>query len=119
MNGTKLTTTTREEKLIDELVSIPVLFKNLVQPHLEFGNVIWHPRYMDILEVGKVQGEQLHFHLSQSSLQYRRRRGHMIQLLHMIMHGIDRVDQGLLFSSAEYMNTRCHTQKIFQEQVQN
>jgi len=35
---------------------VPRLFTAMVRPHLEYGNVIWHPRYRgDKLEVEKVQ----------------------------------------------------------------
>ena len=36
--------------------TIPKLYKALVRPHLEYGNVIWHPRFeMDKIAVEKVQ----------------------------------------------------------------
>ena len=36
--------------------TVPRLYKALVRPHLEYGNLIWHPRYrIDKLEVEKVQ----------------------------------------------------------------
>ena len=35
---------------------VPLLYKVLVRPHLEYGNIIWYPRYrVDNLEVEKVQ----------------------------------------------------------------
>ena len=41
--------------LLDE-TTVPRLFTAMVRPHLEYGNVIWHPRYRgDKLEVEKVQ----------------------------------------------------------------
>jgi len=37
-------------------MKVPRLFTAMVRPHLEYGNVIWHPRYRrDKLEVGEVQ----------------------------------------------------------------
>ena len=39
---------------------VPRLFTAMVIPHLEYGNVIWHPRYKRVkLEVEKVQRRQL------------------------------------------------------------
>ena len=36
--------------------TVPVLYKSLVRPHLEYGNVIWGPLYKeDIKAVEKVQ----------------------------------------------------------------
>ena len=37
--------------------TISKLYKSLVRPHLEYGNVIWHPRFeMDKIAVEKVEG---------------------------------------------------------------
>ena len=73
--------------------TVPLLFSTMVRPHLEYGNLIWSPRYRrDRLEIEKVQRratklicdirnlpyqERLQaLHLP--SLEYRRRRGDMI-----------------------------------------
>ena len=77
---------------LDE-VSLPLLYKSLVRPHLEYGNVIWGPfNKEDIISVEKIQrratkmvksmshldyGERLK-NLNLPSLQHRRRRGDMI-----------------------------------------
>jgi len=46
----KATFTTRDE------ITIPRLFMSMVRPHLEYGNVIWSPRYkMNTVEIEKVQ----------------------------------------------------------------
>ena len=75
-------------------VTLPRLYKALVRPHLEYGNIIWHPHYqMDKLAVEKVQRratklvphlkhmsyEQRLVALRLPSLLFRRRRGDMIQ----------------------------------------
>ena len=81
-------------KSLDE-TTIPTLFISLVRPHLEYGNVIWSPRWRkDKLEIEKVQRratkliptlkdlpyeERLRC-LRLPSLNYRRRRGDMIQV---------------------------------------
>ena len=37
------------ETLDEEL--LPIVYKTQVRPHLEYGNIIWHPRYVaDILK---------------------------------------------------------------------
>ena len=77
---------------LDE-VSLPLLYKSLVRPHLEYGKVIWGPfNKEDIISVEKIQrratkmvksmshldyGERLKS-LNLPSLQHRRRRGDMI-----------------------------------------
>ena len=40
---------------LDE-ITVPRLFTTLVRPHLEYGNIIWSPRFkMDSTEIEKVQ----------------------------------------------------------------
>ena len=40
---------------LDE-ISVPKIFMAMVSPHLEYGNVIWHPRFkVDKAEIEKVQ----------------------------------------------------------------
>ena len=78
----------------------------IVQPHLEYGNVIWNPRYKrDKLEIEKIQRratkliaeiKQLSYEerlrqLELPSLEHRRRRGDMLQT-YKIINGIDRVN---------------------------
>ena len=77
---------------LDELV-MPMLFKSLVRPHLEYGNIIWGPFNKE--DIGKVESIQRqatkcikklkHMDyglrlktLKLPSLQHRRRRGDMI-----------------------------------------
>ena len=91
--------------------TIPKLYKALVRPHLENGNVIWHPRFeMDKIAVEKVQKratklvpelkhlpyEEILKVLKLPSLEHRRRRGDMIHV-YKILAGIDRVDPEALF----------------------
>ena len=36
--------------------TLPRLFTTLVRPHLEYGNIIWHPRYrIDKIQIEKIQ----------------------------------------------------------------
>ena len=37
-------------------ITVPTIFMAMVRPHLEYGNVIWHPRFqVDTAEKEKVQ----------------------------------------------------------------
>ena len=78
----------------------------MVRPHLEYGNIIWHPRYRrDKLEVEKIQRratrlipslkglsyEERLRALKLPSLEHPRMRGDMIQVF-KILKGIDRLD---------------------------
>ena len=107
-------------------ITVPRLFTTLVRPHLEYGNIIWSPRFkMDSIEVEKVQRRatrlisnlrQLSYEdrlrtLKLPSLNYRRRRGDMIQVFKIIA-GIDRVDPELFFHSTSISQTRGHSQKL-------
>jgi len=106
--------------------TVPKLYSTLVRPHLEYGNVIWHPRFRgDKLEIEKVQRratklipelrhlpyEERIRHLKLPSLEHRRRRGDMIQTF-KILNGIDRIDQHMFFPMTNKSTTRGHSQKI-------
>ena len=107
-------------------VTMPRLFTTMVRPHLEYGNVIWHPRFRrDSTEIEKVQRRATKLiqeirHLPYDkrlrtlelpSLQHRRRRGDMIQT-YKILNGIDRIDRSIFFELSTTSVTRGHTQKI-------
>ena len=109
--------------------TIPKLHKALVRPHLEYGNVIWHPRFeMDKIAVEKVERratklvpelkhlpyEEWLKELNLPSLEHRRRRGDMIHV-YKIMAKIDRVDPEALFERADHTGTRGHSQKLFRK----
>ena len=90
-------------QLIDK-ITLPLLFKTLVRPHLEYGNTVWGPfNRADQRRVERVQRratklvpelrdlpypERLQA-LNQPSLYYRRRRGDMIAVYQMLHGGFD------------------------------
>jgi len=98
----------------------------MVRLHLEYGNVIWYPRFRrDSIDIEKVQRrgtkpipEISHLPydkrlrvLKLPSLQHRRRRGDMIQT-YKILNEIDRIDSAIFFELSGASVTRCHNQKI-------
>lgn len=106
--------------------TLPRLFTTLVRPHLEYGNIIWHPRHrIDKLQIEKIQrrATKLIPHLKHlpyeerlqvlklPSLDFRRHRGDMIQV-YKIMNGLDRLDPELFFQRAEGRCTRGHKDKL-------
>ena len=117
---------------IDE-TTLPKLFTSMVRPHLEYGNVIWSPRYRrESVEIEKIQRRATKLipnlrHLPYKdrlealrlpSLSYRRRRGDMLQAF-KILKGIDRVDPGQFFVSADQSNTRGHSLKLVKQRARS
>ena len=97
-----------------------IIYKTMVRPHLEYGNIIWGPHYQaDIKALESIQRratklvfslkemdyEERRRELKLPSLVYRRRRGDMIQM-YKIMNGLVRMNINALF-------TRGHSQKLF------
>ena len=110
---------------LDE-TTLPKLFTTMVRPHLEYGNVIWCPRFQrDKLEVEKIQRRATKLipnlrslpykdrlvALRLPSLFYRRRRGDMLQVYKILM-GIDRLEPSQFFSLADQTYTRGHSLKV-------
>ena len=113
--------------------SLPRLYKALVRPHLEYGNVIWGPRYvMDQQAVERVQRratrlipglqglpyEERLSRLNLPSLAHRRRRGDMIQC-YKILTGINRINPDKLFQHATLDATRGHHMKLFKPRAKS
>ena len=105
--------------------SLPLLYKTLVRPHLEYGNCIWGPMSRgDQRLLEKVQKRATRLvpeirikpykerlqELRLPSLAYRRLRGDMI-LIYQILHGLLDVDQDLLQLST-IKHTRGHRFKL-------
>ena len=80
--------------LLDK-ISLPSLYKSIIRPHLEYANVVWHPRYKGdeeqlervqrratklIPELKDMQYEDRLKELKLPSLYYRRARGDMIEV---------------------------------------
>ncbi|CAH1277366.1 Hypp9585 [Branchiostoma lanceolatum] len=106
--------------------TLPILFKTMVRPHLEYGNVIWGPHYKaGKQELEKVQRRATKMvpslrelpystrlqRLKLPSLEYRRLRGDMIQVF-KIMNGIDRILVQSFFAPVEQSVTRGHSLKL-------
>jgi ribonuclease P/MRP protein subunit RPP40 len=105
---------------------LPLLYKSMVRPHLEYGNVIWGPHYKgDQQIVEKVQKratklipnlrhlpykERLKM-LKLPSLMYRRRRGDMLETFNIITDKVN-VNKDAIFKF-NVMPTRGHQYKVF------
>ena len=115
----------RSFQLLDKL-TLPVLFKTLVRPHLEYGNVVWGPwNRADQQLVERVQRRATKMvpeirHLSYPerlqalklpSLYHRRRRGDMIMVYQLLHGGVD-IDLHDFFVLASARNTRGHPWRL-------
>ena len=108
--------------------TIATLYKSMVRPHLEYGNIIWGPFYkMDMSRVESVQRlatklvitlknksyEDRLIALDRPSLAYRRKRGDMI-MMYKIVNELVRVDFNDLFTPIPTShNLRCHNKRVF------
>ena len=108
------------------------LYKAIIRPQLEYGNVIWGPfSVLDQAKVERVQRRATKLvpsikHLSYQqrlevlnlpSLKYRRLRGDMITVYN-IFHNIYDLHTSQFFTFPTYSNTRGHPFKIFKTQLQ-
>ena len=108
-------------------ISLPALYKSIIRPHLEYGNVVWHPRLKGdekqlenvqrratklIPELANMDYEERLRQLKLPSLYYRRARGDMIEC-YKYLHGIYDVQntQSLLPEEAS-TSTRGHSHKL-------
>lgn len=106
--------------------TLPLLYKALVRPHLEYGNAIWGPfNKADQLLVEKVQRRATRLvpqvrhldyqerlrRLNLPSLMYRRRRGDAI-LMFKLMHGQLGVPREAFFQAPHVDTTRGHRFKV-------
>jgi len=101
----------------------------MVRPHLEYGNVIWHPRFRrDWVDRENIQRQATNLipelkHLSYNkklkalrlpSLQHCRRRVDMMQT-YKIMNGIDRIGRKIFFELSSGSTTQEHSQKLLKK----
>ena len=115
----------RSFALINE-ETLPLLFKSLVRPHLEYGNLVWGPfNRADQRAVERVQRRATRLVVSirnldyqtrlrllkLPSLYYRRRRGDMIHVYQMLHGGVD-VDETKMFTLNAGGLTRGHSLKL-------
>ena len=109
-------------------LTITLLYKAMVRPHLEYGNTIWGPYYQsDIKMIESIQRratklvpglkdksyEERLKELKLPSLVYRRRRGDLIQMF-KIINGLVRMNVSTLFSPSD-SNTRGHSKRVFKK----
>ena len=109
--------------------TISTLYTSMVRPHLEYGNAIWGPCYMGDLKL--VEGVQRRAtkliphlydmpyedrleYLNLPSMEYRRKRGDMIQM-YKIINGMVRMDPKELFTPIPSSNTRGHKQRVLRQ----
>ena len=110
-----------------DAVTMATLYKAMVRPHLEYGNVIWGPSFQgDIIAVERIQRratrlipelknmpyQERLMNLKLPTLVYRRKRGDMIMMF-KIMCGLVRIDVNKLFTNATIKKTRGHSKKVF------
>ena len=115
----------RSFDFIDEDVLIN-LYKSLVRPHLEYGNLIWYPTLGQSAEIENVQRratklipslKRLKYEdrlekLKLPSLKHRRKRGDMIQVF-KIINQIDDLKQELFFEPTPVEKTRGTINKLY------
>ena len=110
--------------------TLPLLYKSLVRPHLEYGNVVWGPFYKEdeklvekvqkratkvIPQLKGMQYDERLRSLNLPSLQYRRRRGDMI-FAYKVMTDKVKLDSRKLFKSSD-RTMRGHQYKIQKKQT--
>ena len=98
----------------------------MVRPHLEYGNAIWGPCYVGDLksvegvqrratkmvsEIRELSYEDRLRTLKLPSMEYRRKRGDMIQC-YKVMNGLVRIEADELFTPIPSNNTRGHGQRV-------
>ena len=112
-----------------DAATIATLHTSMVRPHLEYGNAIWGPCYMGDLKL--IEGVQrratkliTHLHdlpyeyrlraLNLPSMEYRHKRGDMIQC-YKITNGLVRIEVKDLFTPIPSASTRGHNQRFLRQ----
>ena len=111
--------------LLDK-TTLPLLYKSLVRPHLEYGNIIWGPfgradqKLVErvqrratklVAEIRALSYPERLQSLGLPSLYYRRRRGDMI-MTYKIIHGRVDLNPDVFFTPALMQATRGHPWKL-------
>ena len=106
--------------------TLPLLFKTLVRPHLEYGNIVWGPfnkedqRLVErvqrratrlVRDLQHLQYQERLRALRLPSLFYRRRRGDVI-MVYMLMNGHLNLEVDTFFQPAPSTGTRGHPLKV-------
>ena len=117
------------EYIDEEIISL--LYKSLMRPYLEYGAVIWSPRWQGevnkleavqhrVTKISRLSGfnhEERNIKLKLPSLKNRRRRGDLIQMFKLITN----IDEINLHNQIQYFNdngcVRGHNLKIHREFV--
>ena len=105
--------------------TISALYKAMIWPHLEYGNVIWGHYYQtNIKSLESIQRRAIttlkyitykEFKgIKSPILVYRRRRGDMVQMF-KIMNGLVRLDINTLLSPTKISHTRGHSRRVFKK----
>ena len=115
----------RSFELLD-IQTLPLLFKTLVRPHLEYGNIIWGPfnkedqRLVErvqrratrlVPDVRHLPYQERLCKLQLPSLLYRRRRGDVI-MMYMLMNGHLNLNKEDFIQAAPSAGTRGHPLKL-------
>ena len=120
----------RSFALIDEF-TLPLLFKSLVRPHLEYGNLVWGPFNREdqklvervqrratrmVANIRHMPYEKRLQRLRLPSLYYRRRRGDMVFMYQLFHGGLD-ANPEVYFTLAENRLTRGHPYKVLKQRA--
>ena len=115
----------RSFQLLDK-TTLPMLFKTLVRPHLEYGNIVWGPfNRADQQLIERVQRRATKMvpdlrhlpypqrlrTLKLPSLYYRRHQGDMIAVFQLLHGGMD-LDPDVFLNTAVARNTRGHPWRL-------